>query len=57
MAIAEHEARQRGLVGIWLDTFSFQAPVFYEKLGFKEFGQITNFPPGHSRTFYVKRLA
>ena len=29
----EDFARQHNMVGIWLDTFSFQALPFYEKLG------------------------
>jgi GNAT superfamily N-acetyltransferase len=56
MAMAEAEARQRGLAGIWLDTWTFQAPGFYLKLGFAEVGRITNYPPGHDRIFYMKRL-
>lgn len=57
MELAEQEAKRRGLIGIWLDTFSFQAPNFYLKLGFKEFGRVTDFPPGYSRVFYVKRFS
>ena len=56
MALAEAEARRRGLVGIWLDTWTFQAPAFYPKLGFEECGRITDYPPGQDRVFYVKRL-
>ena len=56
MQLAEEEARRRGCTGIWLDTFTFQAPWFYPKLGFTEFGRITAFPPGHDRIFLVKRL-
>ncbi len=57
MALAEVEARTAGLDGIWLNTWTFQAPGFYEKLGFVEFGRIEDYPPGHSRIFYVKRFA
>ncbi len=57
MALAEAEARRRSCIGIWLDTFSFQAPGFYAKLGFEEFGRITGFPPGHDRLFLLKRLS
>ena len=56
MRLAEAEARRRGLHGIWLDTWTFQAPDFYPKLGFVECGRITDYPPGHDRIFYVKRL-
>ncbi|WP_438867006.1 GNAT family N-acetyltransferase [Pseudomonas sp. L1(2025)] len=57
MRAAEDLARERGCEGIWLDTFSFQAPGFYRKQGFTEFGHIANFPPGHRRHFFHKRLS
>ena len=57
MALAEAEARRRGLIGIWLDTWTFQAPGFYPKFGFEECGRIREYPPGHDRIFYVKRLS
>lgn len=56
MQLAEEEARRRGLLGIWLDTWTFQAPDFYAKLGFVEFGRIGEYPPGHDRVFLVKRF-
>jgi GNAT superfamily N-acetyltransferase len=56
MRLAEAEARRRGLLGIWLDTWTFQAPDFYPKLGFVECGRITEYPPGHDRIFFVKRF-
>ncbi len=56
MAMAEQEARDRGLLGMWLDTWTFQAPEFYLKLGFVECGRITDYPPGHDRVFFVKRF-
>ena len=56
MTMAMDEARLRGCVGVWLDTFSFQARPFYEKLGFSVFGQIDGYPTGHSRYFLAKRL-
>ena len=56
MQQAEDEARARGCVGIYLDTFSFQARPFYEKLGFTLFGTIPDIPPGHSRYFMMKRF-
>lgn len=53
---AEAEARARGCIGSWLDTFSFQARAFYESLGYQAFGEIGDYPPGGSRCFLSKRL-
>jgi GNAT superfamily N-acetyltransferase len=57
MQQAEVVARQHQCVGIWLDTFTFQAPGFYQKLGYALFGEITNYPPGSSRFFLHKHLS
>lgn len=54
---AERRARRRGSRLIHLNTYSFQAPRFYEKLGFRRFGGMRGSPPGASRHYYVKRLA
>jgi GNAT superfamily N-acetyltransferase len=56
MRQAESEAIRRGCVGAWLDTYSFQARGFYERLGYTVFGTITDYPPGHSRFFLQKVL-
>ncbi|SDX93708.1 GNAT family N-acetyltransferase [Roseicitreum antarcticum] len=56
MARIEEEARLRGMQGIWLDTFSFQAPEFYKRLGFSEFGRIDGYPEDGARHFLLKRL-
>jgi GNAT superfamily N-acetyltransferase len=53
---AERRARRRGSRLIHLNTFSFQAPGFYEKQGYKHFGSMSGSPEGESRHFYVKRL-
>lgn len=53
---AERRARRRGSRLIHLSTFSFQAPGFYEKQGYRRFGGITGSPRGQTRHFYVKRL-
>jgi len=49
MAKAEHEAKQRGCIGVWLWTQSFQAPGFYEKCGCVPFVVMPDFPKGHQR--------
>ncbi|QVW21295.1 GNAT family N-acetyltransferase [Pseudomonas hormoni] len=56
MQMAEDLAREKECVGIWLDTFDFQAPEFYRKFGYSELGQIADYPPGHKRFFFQKRL-
>ncbi len=54
LAKAESVARERGCVGIYLDTVSFQAPEFYKRQGYSEFGRIAGFPPGHTRIWLMK---
>ncbi|EJM15066.1 putative acetyltransferase [Pseudomonas sp. GM21] len=56
MQMAEDLAREKECVGIWLDTFEFQAPEFYKRLGYSELGQIADYPPGHKRYFFQKHL-
>ena len=40
MRAAEEEARSRSCLGVFLDTYSFQARPFYEKLGYEQFGTL-----------------
>jgi GNAT superfamily N-acetyltransferase len=56
LAKAEEIARARGCVGIRLDTVSFQAPDFYRRHGYVEFGRIEGYPPGHTRLWFMKRF-
>ena len=56
MRKAEVKARKHGAKNIFLDTFSFQAPGFYRKLGYREFGRLKNYPQGHTRYFLQKAL-
>ena len=53
---AEAEALRRGCRHSYLDTFTFQARGFYERLGYTLFGTLDDFPPGHQRFFLQKRL-
>lgn len=53
---AEEKARQRGAKDAYLDTFSFQAPEFYRKQGYQIFGELADFPVGHTRYFMKKKL-
>jgi GNAT superfamily N-acetyltransferase len=56
LEMAEEKGRERGAKFAYLDTFSFQAPGFYEKFGYREFGKLEDFPPGHTRYFMMKDL-
>ena len=56
MRMAEDIAQKKNCIGIWLETFSFQAPGFYRKLGYSEFGHLADYPPGHTRLYYQKTL-
>lgn len=53
---AENEASQRNCRYISLDTFSFQAPKFYENLGFELIGKETDFPQGFEKYYYRKSI-
>ncbi len=57
MKRVEKQARALDCDAIFLDTFDFQAPEFYKKLGFEVFGVLPDYPPGHKRFFLVKRIA
>jgi ribosomal protein S18 acetylase RimI-like enzyme len=52
----EAEGAARGCHGAWVDTYEFQAPTFYERLGYREFGRLDEFPPGSARLFFSKPL-
>ena len=55
--MAEEEAVRRGCRAAVLYTISFQAPAFYERRGWREFGRIACHPTGTSRIFMTKDLA
>jgi GNAT superfamily N-acetyltransferase len=57
VAAAEAEARARGCDVIVLDTHDFQAPGFYEKLGYVACGRTEGTPRGSGQTWFRKRLA
>ncbi|MGX8009744.1 GNAT family N-acetyltransferase [Mesorhizobium sp. ORM8.1] len=53
---AEDWALSRRCVGVWLNTFEFQAPAFYRSLGYETFGQLPNYPQGFRRFFLRKKF-
>lgn len=56
MSAAEAEAVRRSCKAAFLDTFSFQALEFYRGLGYEVFGELPDFPSGHSRYFLRKQI-
>jgi GNAT superfamily N-acetyltransferase len=53
---AEDEALAAGCTDAVLDTFSFQAPGFYERHGYHRYATLEGYPPGHRQFFFHKRL-
>jgi GNAT superfamily N-acetyltransferase len=56
MQAAEEEARHRGCHHARVDTYSFQAPGFYERCGYTRIAALPDFPLGHERYFYARPL-
>jgi hypothetical protein len=54
---AEQEAKARGCRGAWLDTYSFQARGFYERLGYAVFGALTTTRRVRVVSFCIKPLS
>jgi GNAT superfamily N-acetyltransferase len=56
IAMIEQEGRKRGAALVWLDTYSWQARPFYEKLGYRVFGELPYAGGKHQRFFMRKDL-
>lgn len=57
LATVEEGARRRGCRGAVVETSSFQAPGFYIRHGYNEFGRIPFAVDGQARIFFRKQLA
>jgi Predicted acetyltransferase len=53
---AEKTAKERGCKYVFLDTFSFQAPLFYKKYGYKEVFALEDYPVTGKRYYFTKIL-
>jgi GNAT superfamily N-acetyltransferase len=53
---AENFAKEKGFGYMRTETLSFQAKPFYEKLGYKLFGELPDYPKGHTTYCLVKEL-
>ncbi len=56
MKAVEEEGIKRGCTISYTNTFSWQAPGFYEKLGYTLYGKLDNFPEGNSLSYFCKKL-
>lgn len=56
MQAAEDEARNRGCHMSVVDTLSFQARGFYEKLGYRVYGEQEGYAQRYARYYLAKRL-
>ena len=54
---AEEEARRRGCRRMVVMTHSFQAPGFYQRLGYRQIATVEGYPEGHAKLTLVKQLA
>ena len=53
---AEETAKERGCKYSFLDTFSFQAPLFYKKHGYMEVFTLENYPLTGKRYYFTNPL-
>jgi len=53
---AEVEAKARGCITVLVRSYSFQAPHFYEKYGYKIVLKLNGFPDGHSYYILIKKF-
>ena len=57
MALAEEYAAAQGRTHVHVDTFDFQAPDFYRRHDYTEFGRLGPYGDGHIRFYFHKALS
>ena len=55
IASVEQKAIKKGIKRARLYTFDFQALSFYKKLGYTVYGELEDFPEGHT-AYYLKKV-
>jgi N-acetylglutamate synthase-like GNAT family acetyltransferase len=50
------EAVRRGVKRIWLTSYDFQAPLFYERAGFVHVADIKDWPIGHTNSIFCRAV-
>ena len=56
LEVAIAEAVVRGCQSMWVMSYDFQAPNFYERLGFRREAELADWPPGHTHIILRRRL-
>lgn len=59
LSTAENAAREQGCMGVWLNSYAFQAPGFYKKNGYEEFGELESSASkgaADNRLFFFRKL-
>lgn len=56
MEKAEEEAIKRGCHMAYVDTFDFQARGFYEKLGYRVYGDLGGYAKKYTRHYLAKEI-
>lgn len=56
MEAVEAEGKKRGCTVAYTNTFPWQAPGFYEKMGYTLYGKLEDFPKGSYLSYYSKKL-
>ena len=54
--LAESEAKMRNCRYVFVNTYQFQAPAFYQKQGYKEVFTLKDYPYTGQRHYYQKNL-
>lgn len=56
MEAAEQEGIKRNCTIAYTNTFSWQAPDFYQNMGYTLYGKLDNFPQGCTLSYFQKKL-
>lgn len=56
LSLAKDIANKNACSIIYLETYSFQAPDFYKRYGFEEFGRLDNIPNENSTLYFMKKI-
>jgi ribosomal protein S18 acetylase RimI-like enzyme len=56
LVTAERATVRRGCDGVWLDTRSFQAPDFFRRMGYRQFGELEELSHQSIRHWFWKKL-